>query len=76
MRRTQKFSTARLRHRVGGRLAGAVGTRELVDLHASVASLEVAVPENAALEAPLEALVSDLERTVADVLARRHGMGA
>jgi len=67
----QKLSTARLRHRVGGRIAGAVGTRELLDLQASVASLEVAVPENAALEVPLEALVTDLERAVAAVLERR-----
>jgi hypothetical protein len=58
---------------VGVRVAGAVGTRELVDLQASVDSLEVAVEENAALEVPLEALVSDLERAVAEVVSRRMG---
>ena len=64
---------ARLRRRVGVRVAGAVGTRELVDLQASVDSLEVAVEENAALEVPLEALVSDLERAVTEVVSRRMG---
>ncbi len=68
----------RLRADVRGRLSGAVGMRELVDVEARIASLEVAVPENLALETALEDLVTDLERTVAGIVspAVGEGMGA
>lgn len=65
----------RLRHGVRGRVAGATGLGDVGDLEATVDSLEVAVAENRLLEAPLTALVDDLERDVAEVLSRRTGTG-
>ncbi len=60
------------------RVREAIGTRDLMDLEERLTSLEVAVPENAALESALESLVADLERAVAQVAARHAGneMGA
>lgn len=57
------------------RVVAASGLRDLVALEAAVDSLAVAVAENAALEVPLAALVDDLERDVAEVVARRAGDG-
>lgn len=67
-----------LRADIRGRLSGAVGMRELVAVEARIASLEVAVPENLALEMALEDLVTDLERTVAGLASPTvgEGMGA
>ncbi len=48
---------------------------ELGGLEDAVSSLEVAVAENRALEAPLALLVDALERDVAQVLVRRTGAG-
>jgi len=48
---------------------------ELGGLEDIVASLEVAVAENRALEVPLAVLVDALERDVAEVLVRRTGTG-
>lgn len=66
---------ARLRDGVRRRVAGATGLDEVVDLEAAVDSLEAAVAENRALEAPLSVLVEHLERDVAEVVSRRRGTG-
>jgi hypothetical protein len=65
----------RLRERVRRRAAGSTGLDEVLDLEATVTSLEVAVAENRQLEAPLAVLVDGLERDVAEVLSRRSGTG-
>lgn len=65
----------RLRDGVRRRVAGATGLDEVVDLEAAVDSLEAAVAENRALEAPLSVLVEHLERDVAEVVSRRRGTG-
>lgn len=57
------------------RVVAASGLGDVVALEAAVDSLAVAVAENAALEVPLAALVDDLERDVAEVVARRAGEG-
>ncbi|UFN44115.1 hypothetical protein [Nocardioides okcheonensis] len=57
------------------RVVAASGLGDVVALEAAVDSLAVAVAENAALEVPLAALVDDLERDVAEVVARRAGDG-
>lgn len=66
------------RERVADRVRAASGLAGASGLEARLASLEVAVPENARLEVPLAALVDGLERDVAEVLARQgeRGMGA
>jgi len=66
------------RERVADRVRAAAGLVDAPGLEARVASLEVAVRENADLAVPLAALVEGLERDVAEVLARRgeRGMGA
>lgn len=65
----------RLRDGVRRRVAGATGLDKVGDLEAAVDSLEAAVAENRALEAPLSVLVEHLERDVAEVVSRRRGTG-
>ncbi len=57
------------------RVTAATGLGDAAAVEARVASLEVAVAEDAALAVPLAALVEGLERDVAEVLARRGGAG-
>ena len=59
--------------RLGARLSGVTGSAELDAVEARIASLEVAVAENLALEVPLERIVADLERAVAGVVATSAG---
>ena len=59
-----------MRARITERVEDISGARRLDDLAARIDSLEVAVAENVALEVPLERLVTDLERAVADVVER------
>lgn len=58
------------RTRIAARVAGLTRVDELDEAAARIASLEVAVAENVALEAPLERIVGDLERAVAGVVER------
>lgn len=61
---------------VRGQLRRVVDAAELSTLRGDadrIASLEVAVAENAALAVPLERVVSDLEATVITLLAREDG---
>ena len=64
-----------IRGRIEGRVAGITRTDELEGVAARISSLEVAVAENVALEAPLERIVADLERAVAGVVERSAGDG-
>ena len=59
--------------RVRGRLDDITQASELDAVAARIERLEVAVAENVDLEAPLARIVSDLERTVAGVVARASG---
>jgi hypothetical protein len=73
-RRLERLGSG-VRRRLQGRVATATGLDELTALEESVDSLEVAVRENTALEAPLTGLVDGLEQDLAALL-ERQGMGA
>jgi len=60
---------------ISARVAAITGAGELDEVAARIDGLEVAVAENVALEAPLERIVTELERTVAGVVERGAGPG-
>lgn len=63
------------RTRIAARVASLTRVDELDEVAARIASLEVAVAENIALEAPLDRIVGDLERAVAGVVERGREPG-
>ena len=63
-------AAAAVAKRLGDRVDGITRASELDAISVRLDSLEVAVAENVALEAPLARIVSDLERAVAGVVAR------